>query len=172
MKCSFFILSFLFLLWSCGDRRESAQAATAETETAPSSNTPQRQVLPALAPLPEALRSRLFNECTAIDYIFYDEPFTMSLSEQPAIQYSVGNVGTVAATLFQDCRSGGHITYQIRGDIVLEGEFYYAANCGYYVFSDREKNKYANLMTQEGLNYIHQQIAQAAKMRQQMQGGQ
>lgn len=125
-------------------------------------------MLPAM---PAEVKQKLLNECTAIDYIFFDEPFTMSLTEKPAIQYSVNHIGDAPAAINPACKPNGHITYQINGDIFIEADFYYANGCTYFVFTRKQEKLYASNMTQEGLTYINNQIQQAAKMRQQIQTG-
>lgn len=163
MKLPIIPLIALFFFTACQNSSDSAtQDAPAQTE----STTPTGQVM--LPAMPADVKQKLFNECTAVDYIFYDEPFTMSLVEKQAIQYVVSHIGDAPAAINPACKPNGHISYQINGDIFLEADFYYLNGCTYFIFTRQQEKVYASNMTQEGLNYINNQIQQAAKMRQQM----
>ena len=165
MKLPIVPLFILLIFAACQNSSENTTTETpAQTETAPA---PAQQMLPAM---PAEIKQKLLDECTAVDYIFYDEPFTMSLVEKPAIQYVVSHIGDAPAAIDPACKPNGHITYQINGDIFLEADFYYANGCTYFIFTRQQEKVYASNMTQEGLGYINQQIQQAAQMRQQMKG--
>ena len=167
MKLPIFSLFFLLAFATCQQSTDpNASNTTSPPET--SRPAPAPVMLPAM---PADIKQKLFNECTAVDYIFYDEPFTMSLVEKPAIQYVVSHIGDAPAAINPACKPNGHITYQINGDIFVEADFYYANGCTYFIFTQKQKKVYASNMTQEGLGYINNQIQQAAKMRQQMEAG-
>ncbi|GAB4244823.1 MAG: hypothetical protein Kow0027_04750 [Saprospiraceae bacterium] len=166
MKLPIVTLFALLFLVACQNSTDNTSSeAPAQAESTP---PPAQEMLPAM---PADVKQKLFNECTAVDYIFYDEPFTMSLVEKPAIQYVVSHIGDAPAAINPACKPNGHITYQINGDIFLEADFYYANGCTYFIFTKKQQKVYASNMTQEGLGYINNQIQQAAKMRQQMEGG-
>lgn len=166
MKLPIFLIFSILIFTACQNSSQNGNTtSTNQPQAQPAS--PQEQ-LPAL---PMEIKQKLFNECAAVDYIFYDEPFTMSLVEKPAIQFVVNHIGDAAVQLNPACKPNGHISYQVNGDIFIESDFYYTNGCIYFVFLQKQQKVYASNMTQEGLNYINNQIQEAAKMRQQMQSG-
>jgi hypothetical protein len=148
------------------------QNQSTNQENAPVSE-PAAEEKPALqATLPSVpldLLERIWNEGTQVDIIFYHHPFTLSMSEKPAIQHTVRHIAEEPAPINPNCPSTGRVTYQIDGDIVLEGDFYFSTGCTYYVFYENQEKKYANYMTNEGISYFNNQIQQATQMQQQMQ---
>lgn len=141
-------------------QQPDAGQATAEPATAPAATLPS---------VPLELLEKIWNEGTQVDYIFYNYPFTMSLTEKGSIQYSVRHIAETPAPLKPECNTEGRVTYQINGDIVLEGDFYFSTGCTYFVFYEKQEKKYANYMTDDGIKYFNQQIQQALKMREQVQ---
>lgn len=115
------------------------------------------------------LLKNIFNEGTQVDYIFYNYPFTMSLSDKPSIQFAVRHIAEQAAPLKPECKPMGRVSYQIKGDIVLDGDFYFSAGCTYFVFEKDRVKTYANFMTDEGIKYFNEQIKNAVQMQQQVQ---
>ncbi len=93
----------------------------------------------------------------------------MSLSDKPSIQLAVRHVAESPAPLKPECKATGRVSYQIKGDIVLEGDFYFSTGCTYFVFEKDRVKTYANFMTNEGVEYFNNQIKQAVQMQQQMQ---
>ncbi len=112
---------------------------------------------------------KLWQEGTQVDYIFYNHPFTMSLTEKSAVQHAVRHIAETPAPLKPECKALGRVTFQIKGDIVLEGDFFFSAGCTYFVFEKNRVKTYANYMTDEAVQYFNNQIQQAMKMQQQMQ---
>ncbi len=148
-------------------------ATTAGTQDgAPASAPVEVASVPAAATLPSiplSLLEEIHQRGTQADYIFYDHPFTLSLSEQPSIQYSIRHIAEDPAPMKPECRPAGHLSYQINGNIVLEGDFYFSQGCTYFVFTEGQQPKYANFMTDEGIRYFNNQIQQALRLRQGIQ---
>lgn len=165
MKMHFLILFSISFATAC---THSERPKEENSGAAPSQQTTAAQTLPTL---PDSLLAMLRSRVTSIEVTFYNEPFTMSHTDPKAIAYVVGHIASQPALMNPSCQPGGHMIYVAGGDLLLEADFYYANGCAFFVFTDRQKNRYANAMTQEGLNYIYQNIEQAAKMRQQMQQG-
>jgi hypothetical protein len=136
---------------------------------------PQTAPAPTAAPaatLPSVsldLLKRIYDEGTQVDYIFYNYPFTMSLTDKPSIQFAVRHVAEQPAPLKPECKAMGRVTYQIKGEIVLDGDFYFSAGCTYFVFEINRVKTYANYMTDDGIKYFNEQIKNAVQMQQQMQ---
>lgn len=164
MKQRSLILFSIILLFACSQTEQ-------KSENAEQSEQQTSQVATTLPTLPDSLLQLLRTRVTNIEVTFYNEPFTMSHTDPKAIAYVVGHIAPQPVQIGPSCQPGGHMIYVSGGDILLEADFYYANGCALFLFTDRQKNRYANAMTQEGLNYIFQNIEQAAKMRQQMQQG-
>ena len=122
-----------------------------------------------LPSVPLDLLEKIWAEGTQVDYIFYNYPFTMSLSDKPSIQYAVRHVAESPAALKPECKAMGRVTYQIKGEILLDGDFYFSTGCTYFVFEKNRVKTYANYMTDEGIQYFNNQIKQAIEMQQNMQ---
>lgn len=165
-----FIFFFLVcILSACGNEPSSAT----QEKTPPATEAPKTQPAPTAAAtmpsIPLELLQSIWTKGTQIDYIYHYHPFTASISDKPAIQNAVRHVAETPAPLNPNCKPAGLITYQIDGDIVLRADFYFEANCTYFVFYDQDKNKYSNYMTQEGVNFFNSQIQQATQLSKQNQ---
>ena len=161
------ITAAIGLLFSCNNEKPANQpndGQAAQTEQPPAAEQPQ-----PLPSVPLELLQRIYAECTGVDIIYHDYPFTASLTEKAAIQNVVRHVAETPAPIKPGCKPAGIITYQIDGDIVLRSDFYFATNCTFFVFWDKDKNKYANYMTQEGVNFFNGQIQQSLQLQQKAQ---
>lgn len=163
------ILSILIVLMTFAACQNQQKPETPPAEETTSTEQTQAAPAPTLPSVPLELLEKIWNEGTQADLIFYNYPFTMSMSEKPAIQHLVRHIAEDPAPLNPNCRSAGRVTYQIDGNIVLEGDFYFSTGCTYYVFYENQEKKYANYMTDDGIRYFNGQIEQASKMQQQVQ---
>lgn len=125
--------------------------------------------MPSLPSVPLELLEKIWQEGTQVDYIFYNYPFTMSLPDKASIQYAVRHIAEGTTTLKPECKAAGRVTYQINGNIVLEGDFYFSTGCTYFVFEKNREKVYANYMTDDGIQYFNSQIQQAMKMQQDLE---
>ena len=162
------VFSFLIALVFAACQNQKAPAGQATEQAAPEEKAAPQATLPSV---PLALLEKIWNEGTQVDLIFYNLPFTMSMDEKPAIQHTVRHIAEDPAPLVPGCQPMGRITFQAEGEILLEGDFYFSTGCTYYVFYEKQEKKYANYMTNEGINYFNQQIKQASQMQQKMQEG-
>jgi hypothetical protein len=160
MKQAFFLLITVMILAACNQDKPATPGATVPPPAAPA---------PTLPSVPIELVKKLWDEGTQVDYIFYDYPFTMSLSEKPAVQNAVRHIAETTSPLKPECKPMGRVTYQIKGEIVLEGEYFFSLGCTYFVFEKNRVKTYANMMTDEAIMYFNAQIQQAVKMSQQIQ---
>lgn len=161
MKQAFLITLLAIALASCN--QDKPAPATQPAPTQPASPT---QALPSV---PLDLLEKIWQEGTQVDYIFYNHPFTMSLSDKAAVQHAVRHVAETPAPLKLECKPMGRVSYQIQGNIVLEGDFYFSAGCTYFVFEKDRVKTYANYMTEPAIQYFNNQIKQATEMQQQVQ---
>ena len=154
-------LSAVLLTTACKQGGETGAEAAAPA--AAPAGPAQAAQLPSI---PLSLLENIFMNATQVDYIFYYYPFTVSLTEKPSIQSSVRHIAEAPAAQKPECKPAGRITYQIKGEIVLEGDFYFSNGCTYFVFYEKQQMKYSNMMTDEGINSLNAQIQQAQSMRQ------
>lgn len=159
-----FLLSISLFFVACGGDAPAEKPATEQPAIE------QAEPQATLPSVPLELLERIWKEGTQVDYIFYHYPFTISMNEQPAIQHTVRHISEQPAPLNPNCQAFGRVTYQIDGDIVLEGDFYFTTGCTYYVFYEKQQKKYANYMTDEGITYFNNQIKQAQQLQQQATG--
>lgn len=153
------LLFLLMLVLSCGQDKpaeapQTAPAPAAEVATLPS--------------VPVELLEKIWKDGTQLDYIFYHHPFTMSVNEKPSIQYAVRHISATPAPFKPECKPTGRVTYQVNGEIVLDGDFYFSTGCTYFVFEINRVKTYANLMSDEAVTYFNNQIKQATNMSNQM----
>ncbi|MEY3051553.1 MAG: hypothetical protein RLY31_1338 [Bacteroidota bacterium] len=164
LTCLALAAAGILLAAGCEQAPPAAGASTGEIPDATGVAVPDQ-----LPSIPLSVLEDIYQRGTQADYIFYDHPFTLSLSEQPSIQYSIRHIAEDSAPMKPGCRPAGHISYQISGNIVLEGDFYFSQGCTYFVFTEGQQPKYANYMTDEGIQYFNNQIQQALRLRQGMQ---
>ncbi len=180
MKYHLLPVMFLLLLAAgCGQGSpgNTEQPSTSPPPSAQESNASQTTGQPSAAPeaaatlpsVPLALLQDIARRGSQIDYIFYNYPFTMSISELSSIQGALRYISEAPAPLNPACKPTGRVSYQIAGNIVLEGDFYFSPGCTYFVFEENRQKKYSNLMTPEGITYFNNQIEQALKIHQNAQ---
>ncbi|MEK7254108.1 MAG: hypothetical protein AAB316_05140 [Bacteroidota bacterium] len=146
MKCHLLVIASFLLLFACQQEKQAAsQAPPAATQA------PVAAPAPALPSLPVATIEKLFNECDHIDYVFYELPISMSLDEKPSIQNALRFISDTPASRRPDCKGIGRILYHVKGDIALEGEIFFSGNCTYFIFLEKGKPTYGNLMTEDGV---------------------
>ena len=167
------ILLLALLITSCQQNKPPARENDASSTESPASEPPVKKEVPAatLPSVPFELVQKLWKECTQVDYIFYNYPFTVSLSEKPAIQYSVKHIAETPAPLKPECKATGRVTYQISGDIVLEGNFYFSQGCTYFVFYKNQEKVYANYMTPDAVEFFNNQIKQGMDLQRKLEQG-
>lgn len=160
MKQVFYSIMLAFVFFSCNQDKPTPPAANTPPPAAPAATLPS---------VPLAELEKLWQEGTQVDYIFYNYPFTMSLSEKPAVQNAVRHIAEAPAPLKPECKPMGRVTYQVQGEITLEGEFFFSQGCTYFVFEKNRVKTYANYMTDAAIQYFNAQIEQATKMSQQIE---
>ncbi|MCB0518024.1 MAG: hypothetical protein H6577_09580 [Lewinellaceae bacterium] len=166
-----FFLAISFFFIQCNEPTKAPESQEPAKENGQGINQ-KSDPAPTLPSVPLALLEKIFKEGTQVDYIFYNYPFTMSMTDKTPLEYSVRHIAEEPAPLKPECKPAGRVTWQINGNIVLEGDFYFSTGCTYFVFYEKQEKKYANYMTEEGVQYFNNQIQQALQMREQQLGGQ
>ncbi|HFA48652.1 MAG TPA: hypothetical protein ENJ95_06475 [Bacteroidetes bacterium] len=157
-----FCFAIIFLFFSCNTDKTAKAPASEEAAAPAPAPAPPAATLPSV---PLEILQKIYQKGTQVDFIYYNYPFTSSLSEKPAIQNATRHIAETPAPLDPNCKTAGRVTYQVDGDIVLEGDFYFSTGCTYFVFYENQKKKYSNYMTDEGVNFFNTQIQQALKLR-------
>lgn len=132
--------------------------ASTQTQAAPAG---MKNTVP-LKSIPKETVLKLWNECTYIDYIFHDLPFSMSQDEKESIQANLNYISTdVQPYIPNDCKSIARQMFHIGGDIVLEADVYLSNTCQFYVFVENEKPVYANKMSPSALQFFSTMFSKA-----------
>lgn len=164
-----FNLLFLILFFSCAD--SSKQDTPETTSHAPAAGTPivaePAKTYPSISV--EFLQN-LWNETDFVDYTFYELPVSMSFDTPPSIQNLIRHISSEPATIPKRCKPNGRAYFQKQGNDLAVVEFYILNNCNYYVFIEDGKPKYANVLTQEGIEFYKKSLGQAmGQMKQRLQ---
>lgn len=151
-----------FCLIGCKTDTPVAAKAPA-TPTAPQTKAPavdpNTPVIPAIS---EAEYIELFQKTDALDYIFYDLPFSMSQTELAAVQTNLTfTSSTGVKRIPAACKKAlGRKFYKSKGEIIAEADMYFGTGCNFYVFMEGNKKKYANYMTPDGVAFYQNIIDQ------------
>ena len=147
------------ILVGCGNNTAKDSAAntkTAATQTAtsaPPSTGVKNQV--ALKSVPKRTIMDLWHDCTYIDYIFHDMPFSMSQDSKESIQANLNYISNEPqAFIPNNCKPIARQMFHVGGDIVLECDVYLSDVCQFYVFVENEKPVYANKMSPSALQFF------------------
>jgi hypothetical protein len=149
-------ISTMFFLAQCNTGEQSPKSSQAVVQQ------PAQPTGPQIPSIPKEIMSKLYNECTYTDYIFFDLPFSMSQDEKYSIRANLNYISVVAlGTIPTNCKAMGRQFFHIEGDIVLEANVYFEDGCQFYVFVDGETPLYANLMSDKGIEFYSTMIQQA-----------
>ena len=141
------------LLVACGgESTPAADAPAATPPPAPSAGLPS---------LPGAEMQRLVDSATYIDYVFFEQAFSMSMNEPSAIRYALANVSPQPAAPRQACPAIGRIFYKIGGRTVHEADLHFAPGCTYLKFYGPDQQPaYANELSPTGKAFFNSQFRQ------------
>ncbi|MCZ2100825.1 MAG: hypothetical protein LC107_04720 [Chitinophagales bacterium] len=155
----FFILGLLLNVGCKSDNKPASPTTQVQDNVDMSS--------PEIPGVPEEVMLRLINECTFIDYIFSQLPFSLSQDEPPSIKQNILFIDYTkpVGRIPKHCKPDGRKFFQIQGEIVYDVDVYILNGCNFYVFVDKEnKPMYANYITPEGMNFYNNTIKQAEGM--------
>lgn len=145
-----FILFFLLLplAFACNN---NAGAAGEDNQGTAGQSPPAAEV--SYPSLPFDTLQMLWERCDYIDYLFYNQNFSVSQSEQAAIQNALSHISDEVPTINPDCQPTGHLFYQVNGENRLEADLYFQQECVYFVFYEDGKPAYANKLTTAGFQF-------------------
>ena len=161
------ILLFLFMslaVFSCKNNEGTTEKKQDEPQQTTATATPA-EALP-LPPLEKL--EYLFENCTHVDYVFYDLPFSMSMDDQGSIQRTLAHISTSVAPEKADCKPMGRIFFDVGTTTELQAEFFFSPGCVYFIFYEDGKKKYSSFITPDEVKYMNNYLAQANSQRQQL----
>ncbi len=158
-RASIFLgITLITCLIACKSEGDKASDAT--------STAKQEQATTSLESIPgEAMRD-LWENCTAIDVIFYQTNFSISQDEQAAIRNTLGYFLPSPITHNPNCKPIGRLTFIADGEIRQEADIYNTQGCQYFIWIKDNKPAYINPMAPQGVTFL-EQVMQQAKDRQQ-----
>ena len=166
-----YIASFviLFSLVSCNNDKPAPKAKPQPIQKA----APAVASKPGYPRIPNELLLKMWNEGQMIDYLFHDLPFSMNQNEIASIRTNMTYISEKPLDKIPTkCKPIARQFYQVGGEIVFEGDIYFSEGCQFYVFLVDGKPMYGNYMSEAGIQFFNNMIAQAMQARQNMgQGG-
>ena len=154
LKKIYFVLFVLSIFVACTSNNNSTNNQQTNPPTTSTPAPAATQNIPLLPKLPKAEADNLWNNCTYIDLVFYDLPFSMSVDNQPGIRSNLIMIANKQVSQNPNCKSIGRVIYQVDGNIVMEADMFYGEGCNYFVFYKNDKPVYANSMTADGVKYF------------------
>ncbi len=148
----------LVLLYCCKTDTPPADEQLVEAETA---TTEVFDYSGGFPPLPAAQLQRLRDSVTYIDYLFYEQAFSMSMDERAGIEYALAGVSEAAPKVTAPCPAIGRVFYKIGGRTIEEADIHFAAGCTYLAFVGADKRPaYGNAFTEQGKSFFNGQFSQ------------
>jgi len=151
MKLIVIVMFMSFGFISCKDQSFAKQTTPSTKEVINKNKASSSLNYPSIT---IDILQKLFNESDYMDYILNDVNFSISQNEKKSIQSSIRFISSeVPANIPQDCKILGRKFFHVNGEIILEADVYFSKSCAFYIFFEDNKPKYANKMTQEGVNF-------------------
>jgi hypothetical protein len=152
MRFSFLPILFLAILFSAcnsgGDQNANEAASIDQQKEVSEYNQTKKSQLP---PLSRDWFDRLVNEVDYIDFIFYNQDFSLSLNERESVMQFLGGIGLEHVVQDPNCPSQGRIFMQVQGNEIMAADIHFIDNqCAYLVFLIGNKPMYANKLNQNG----------------------
>lgn len=160
IKNIFAIIVMTVVMLSCGGDKNKSTNSTPDAQDA-------QRIPNSLPPLNQEVFNKMLNECTFIDYIWHELPFSVSQSEKQAVMTNVSFISSEGHdSTPAHCKSIGRKSYQINGDIFLDADIYFGGKgCNYYIFLKDEKPIYLNRMTDQGVGFYKRLFISAGEQR-------
>jgi hypothetical protein len=158
-----FVLSFVlsFVMFFACQNPNTKNVDEVEQKEVVSQESPYSN----LGPLPFDQIKFMHTNCDQIDYIFNELPISMALSEKSAVQNNVTFISPDKMTgAALNCKPLGRQLFYSKGELYIEADLFFDDQCKFLVFLEDRKPKYANKLTQQGINFynnIMQQVNNA-----------
>lgn len=152
MKYTFLPLlacALLFVACSNSDQQEGEQQNQNNQKEAVSEyNQTKKAQLP---PLSREWFTRLVNEVDYIDFIFYNQDFSLSLNDRESVMQFLGGIGLDHVVQDPNCQAQGRLFMQSQGNEIMAADIHFIENqCAYLVFLIGNKPMYANKLNKNG----------------------
>ena len=142
------------VLVGCGAK----DSPTTAPETSAATPAPRASGVP---PLPLEEIRRLADSVTYIDYVFFAQAFSMSMSEPAAIRYAIAAISPEAAHPSSACAAMGRVFYKIGGRTVREADLHFEPGCTYLKFYGSDgRVAYASELSPTGKAFFNNQFRQ------------
>jgi len=148
----FIFLGMFCWMTSCNNGSTSSTTPNSKTATVPSPPPTGKQLYPSVD---GKVIEHLWNNCTGVDYIYYNFNFSMNRDAQNDIRNSLIHIGKEAALIRDDCKPLGRIMFKDDDGIKLEADLYFSKNCTYFIFMENNKPVQANFMSDEGIKFFN-----------------
>lgn len=153
-----FLVCLSFTLLSCNTNNNNKQSVSGN-EKAPTVTTSNPYA--DLGGLPFEKIKELHSSCDQIDYMFNELPISMALSEESAVK---NNIAFISPDKVQDipgaCKPLGRQLFYSRGELKAEADLFFSEECHFLVFLENDKPIYINGLTQAGINFYSNIMAQ------------
>jgi len=148
-----FLLGIFCLAISCNDNNTNTSTPTTPKQITPA--PPPQPVGEQLYPsVPGEVIKYLWDNCTGVDYIFYNFNFSMNRAEQNDIRNSLIHIGNQTALIQKSCKPLGRIMFKDDDGIKLEADLFFSKGCTYFIFMENNKPVQANFMSDEGVKFF------------------
>ncbi|HOY14749.1 MAG TPA: hypothetical protein PLY70_16500 [Saprospiraceae bacterium] len=112
--------------------------------------------------LPEQELKNLVFNCTSVDYIFKELPISISFGKEEGLETNIFFASLEAPKYDAiKCKSIARKIYNIGTEIYLEAEVFFDGTCSHYDFYKNGKLVYRSQITQQGISFYNNVIAQA-----------
>lgn len=108
--------------------------------------------------LPQSRIDEMLQKVDYVDYLFYEQNFSMSLDNPEAIKMAVSSVGSSQIKLGSNCKAIGRIFFEYQGKTMESADIFFNKNCAYFIFQKDGKPAFANTMTVTGKQLLNTQL--------------
>jgi len=124
----------------------------------------QPQTPGALQSISPAAMQDLWQNCNALDIIFYETNFSLSQDDQNAIRGTLGFFSPDPVQRDPNCKPMGRLTFLVDGNIRQEADIYLSETCKYFVWFRNNTPVCINGMTTQGATFFNQILQQGRDM--------
>lgn len=107
---------------------------------------------------------KLLENTDAIDFVFYEQDFSMNQTEPSSIRTTISHIATEAPDINPNCQAVGSLFFFSQGKQLAQAELYFRPECLYYVWLFDGKRRFANKMTANGLQFYQRVFAQTQQL--------
>lgn len=112
----------------------------------------------------------LFQECSQIDYVFFQQDFSVSAEGNNA-KSSLNHISVKPAEINPSAKPVARLYYLAEGNIALTAAVYFDEENKYFAFLENEKPFAANYMTDGGLAFFKQVVGAKIVTEPKQEGG-